>query len=266
MRKIGRLLLELSKKLDELDKQASSWLDQCKRATKAVESLRKAIAVGNLRDLEKLRQTAQQASGDIAGKAEICETFSVSAAEYLGLGGAFVSELMDAATHAGVKLYERDGVIYCYPVLLRAEPDLSCVRIDKKLEPTLRPYELAQILKKLQSREPKAKPERFIETVFEAYELVCGKSSVPSGGDVALSDIYSALTLLPGSEKEYTLMDFTRDIYFLDISGVQETKKGAIMSLPASTVTRERKTKLLPFVDRNGQEKLYALVRFTPNG
>jgi hypothetical protein len=266
MQKIGSISLEFSKKLEELDKQASSWLDQCKRATKAVESLRKAIAIGNLRDLEKLRQTAQQASGDIAGKAENCEAFSISASEYLGMDGTFLADLMDAATHAGVKLYERDGVIYCYPVLLRAEPDLSCVRIDKKLEPTLRPYELAQILKKLQSREPKAKPERFIETVFEAYELVCGKSSIPSGGDIALSDIYSALTLLPGSEKEYTLMDFTRDIYFLDISGVQETKKGAIMSLPASTVTRERKTKLLPFVDRNGQEKLYALVRFTPNG
>jgi hypothetical protein len=254
--------LELTEKLDELDKQAASWLEQCKRTTKAIESLRKAIALGNLRDLEKLRQSAQVTSSEIANKAENCPEFAIGAAEYLGANGAFLSDLMEAASSAGVKLYERDGVLYCYPVLLRAEPDLSCVRIDKKLEPTLRPAELAQILKKLQSREPKAKPERFIETIYEAYELVCGKNAIPAGGDVALSEIYGALTLLPGSEREYTLIDFTRDIYFLDISGIQETKKGAVMSLPASTVTRERKTKLLPFVDRNGQEKLYALVRF----
>ena len=69
---------------------------------------------------------------------------------------------------------------------------------------------------------------------------------------------------MPGAEREYTLLDFTRDIYFLDLSGITKTKKGFRMSLPASTVSRERSTKILKFVTRDGHEKEYAAISFTP--
>jgi hypothetical protein len=82
--------------------------------------------------------------------------------------------------------------------------------------------------------------------------------------DVPLTNVYAVLTLLPGSDKEYTLLDFTRDLYFLDISGVVETRKGFTLSFPASTTTREKRVKPLPFVDRQGREKLYATIKFTP--
>lgn len=100
---------------------------------------------------------------------------------------------------------------------------------------------LAAALKKLQAREAKARPERFIETLFTAYELLRAKEGLESWIDQPLSQVYDILTLLPGSEKEYTLLDFTRDVYFLDASGITETKKGYELSLPASTASRERK-------------------------
>ena len=253
----------LNETLIEFDRQAVTWLEQCKRATKAVETLRKAVETGNLRDLEKLRQSAVQASANVVDRAEACAVLDFDTSAYLR-NGDFVAELQQAATDAGVTLYERDGVIYCYPVLVRPEPDLASVRIDKKLETILRPPVLAQLLKKLQSRGAKSNSERFIETLLSAYELVRSKAGTVAGGEVPLTDIYAALTLLPGSDREYTLLDFTRDLYFLDISGVARTKKGATLGLPASTVTRERKTKLLPFVDRSGHEKIYSLIRFTP--
>ena len=118
------------------------------------------------------------------------------------------------------------------------------------------------MLKQAQSKEPKARPERFIETLFDAYEYVRAMRKLDAYIDLPLTRIYDVLTLLPGND--YTLLDFTRDIYFLDTSGVTETKKGFRLSLPASTVSRERGTRILRFVTRDGFEKEYAAIRFTP--
>ena len=82
--------------------------------------------------------------------------------------------------------------------------------------------------------------------------------------DLPLTKIHDILTLLPGANKDYSLLDFTRDLYFLELSEVTETKGGFRMSLPASTVTRERGAKILRFVTRDGLEKEYAAIKFTP--
>src|SRR5207249_1911003 len=114
-------------------------------------------------------------------------------------------------------------------VLLRPEPNSSAIRIDKKLVATIRPETVAAMLKQAQSKEPKARPERFIETLFDAYEYVRAMRKLDAYIDLPLTRIYDVLTLLPGND--YTLLDFTRDIYFLDTSGVTETKKGFRLSL-----------------------------------
>lgn len=256
--------MALSEVLDEYNKTVTAWLEQTKKEMKAVQALQKAVGTGNLRDLEKLRQTARSAADTASQKADDCAPLVFDAKTYLSSEGEFLGELKAAAERAGVRLHERDGTVFCYPVLVRSEPDLAAVRIDKKLEPGIRPETLAALLKQAQNREPKARPERFIETLLEAYQFAQAKAGISTHIDVPLTDIYDLLTLLPGANKEYTLLDFTRDIYFLDISGITETRKGYRMSLPASTVTRERRMKLLPFVTRDGHEKLYATIKFTP--
>ena len=244
----------------EQEKAASAWLDAAKKQVAAVSRLQKAVTEGNARDHEKLRASALGAAELASRAADGYPALEFDSGDYLTPGGGWISELQSAADRAGVSVFERDGVIFAYPVLVRAEPELGAVRIDKALLFSLRPSVVAGVLKKLQARDPKARPERFIETLFSAYELVRGDGYL----DIPLTKIYETLTLLPGSEKEYTLLDFTRDLYFLDVSGVTRTKKNFALSLPASTSTREKKVKLLPFVDRQGREKLYATIQFTP--
>lgn len=256
--------MSLSNRLDEYNKSVSAWLEQAKKEVAAVQKLQKAVANGNLRDVEKLRLAAQASANAVAQRADDCEPLDVDATAYLAEDGEFLPELLAAAEKAGVRLSERDGIIFCYPVLVRTEPELSAVRIDKKLEPNVRPETLAALLKKAQAKDPKTKPERLIETLFEAYELVRAKRRIDAYIDLPLTQIYEVLTLLPGAEKEYTLLDFTREVYFLDISGVTETKKGYRLSLPASTVSRERSAKILKFVTRDGYEKEFAAIKFTP--
>jgi len=256
--------LGLGEVLDEYDKAIAAWLDLSKKQTAAVHKLQKAIDTGNLRDIEKLRQAALNATQKTSMQADDCPALEFDTAAYLAADGEFLTELKGAADKAEVRLSERDGIIFCYPVLVRREPNLAAVRIDKKLETHIRPETLAALLKKLQSKDPKARPAQFVETLFEGYELVRAKRGLDAYIDLPLSQIYEVLTLLPGAKTEYTQIDFTRDVYFLNISDTQVTRKGFRMSLPASTVSREKSAKILPFVTRDGFEQDFASIRFTP--
>ncbi|MDQ2732945.1 MAG: hypothetical protein M3Y56_14910 [Armatimonadota bacterium] len=256
--------VDLASKLEDYNQTVAAWLDQSKKETAAVQRLQKAVLTGNLRDIEKLRQSAAAASEAAAGRATACEPLEFDVAEYLSSGGNFLDELTAAAEKAGVRLSVREGIVFCYPVIIRAEPDLSAVRIDKRLEPRVHPEVLAAELKKVQNQEPKARPDRFIETLLEAYELLRAKRGIDSYVAQSLKQIYEILTLRPGSGAEYTLLDFTRDIYFLDASGIETTRQGFRKDLTYSTGSRERSAPPLPFVTRDGYEKTYATIKFSP--
>ncbi|MHB1463422.1 MAG: hypothetical protein ACYC1M_19210 [Armatimonadota bacterium] len=257
--------MTLSQQLDEYGRQVSVWLDQAKKATAAIQKFQKALTAGNLRDVEKLRQAALLATEALQQRAESCPEFNFDATGYLQPDGEFIPELKAAAEAAGVKMYERDGIIFCYPVLIRREPDIPAVRIDKQLNYGIRSEILAAQLKKLQAKDPKTNPERFMETIFEAYKLILAKPGRARDEfiDIPLTKVYEVLTMLPSSNKEYSLLDFTRDIYFLELSRLTETKEGYHMSLPASTASRERSAKKLRFVTRDGMEKEYVAIKFT---
>lgn len=249
--------------LDAYAKEVAGWLDQSKKVVAAVQRLQKSVANGNVRDLEKLRVQARSMQESARLYAENIAPLTFDAAAYLTPEGAFIPELQAAAARAGVTLSVRDGLIFCYPVLLQMEPDLSAIRIEKRLEPNIRPEVLATQLKKMQSREPKSRPERFLEALFDAYELVRARRRLDAYIDIPLTQLYQVLTLLPGADTDYTILDFTRDIYFLDLSGLNVTKKGFLMDLTASTVSRERSAKILKFVTRDGYEKEFAAIKFT---
>ena len=254
----------LSEVLDEYDKAIATWLDLAKKQAAAVQKLQKAVKSGNLRDLEKLRQAALTAARKTSAQADDCPPLEFDASKYLAANGGFLPELKAAADRSEVRLSERDGIIFCYPVLVKREPNLAAVRIDKKLEPNIRPEALVAVLKKAQTKDAKARPVQFIETLFEGYELARAKRRIDAYIDLPLSQVYDVLTLLPGTKSDYTILDFTRDIYFLNISDIHETRTGFRMSLPASTVSRERNAKILPFVTRDGFEEEFASIRFTP--
>ena len=256
--------MSLTETLDEYGESVTAWLEQSKEATKEIRKLEKAVQRGNLRGIEKLRLNAKEASERLSKLALDCPAFDFNAGEYLDANGGFVPELLRAAEDAGVRLYERDGVIFCYPALVRAEPSLAAVRVDKKLEFNVRPEVLAGLLKKTQSKEPKARPERFIEVLFAAYQLIVDKRKRYAQAGVPLTEVHKVLTLLPGANRDYTLLDFTRDLYLLDSSGIEKTRSDyRVMVLPASTGSRERSTKILRFVTRDGRERQYASIKFS---
>jgi hypothetical protein len=252
--------LNIEQILDNNALPVQALVTATKKQSKAAAALLSALDRGEMKSLEKLRlatlNAVEAASAIVADIAPV----EFDAPDYLKQDGEFFKELLQIAAEIGVTLFERDGTVFCFPVLLRADPGDQQLRIDKSKFPAIRPSVVAKHLKSLQQKEAKSKPETFLALLAKAYPYVTATANLPEGADVKLSAIYGLLTLMPEIKSSYSPLDFTRDLYFLDISGITETKN-LRMSLSASTSTRESKDNLR-FVDRDGREKVYSSIRF----
>jgi hypothetical protein len=147
---------------------------------------------------------------------------------------------------------------------MRILPNERTVLIDKAREKRLRPSVLVSHLKDLQNKPVRFKPEVFLESLYTAYSVAVStrpKDLVNTRVVVPLLEVYNLLTLLPGQSKEYSRQEFARDIYLLDQSRVAKTKKGLVVSFPASTGTRST-SNTITVITQNGHEKKYYGISF----
>lgn len=156
---------------------------------------------------------------------------------------AQVGNLRDlrAMLAAGLQLFERDERFYCYPVLVRVAPAERSVFVDRARERRIRPSVLVEHLREVQRRPPRFRPEAFLDALFRAYgHLVAkrGPDQLEAGLPVPLVDVYELMTLMPGAAREYSRQEFARDVYLLDRGGVTITRRGYVVSFPASTGAR----------------------------
>ena len=182
--------------------------------------------------------------------------------------GGYLKELFEEAARAGLKLFERDGRVYCPPMMLTLSGKDAAVKVDRKPEHRLRPRELVRVLLARQSRPQRFNEQKFLDTLFDAYSRLGGQiqpgwtTAKPGNGPVApLIEIYELLTLLPGAEREYPKDEFARDIHMLDRKPEMRTKDGRGFALPASTGTKIVRQRLT-FFDQDGNEKIYVGIRF----
>lgn len=255
--------LEKSLARTELDAGVS-----LKAAQAVVQTLKKycnALKVGNLKDLQVAINDVEKA--ELVLRQQIATTkasWDFDVDSYLS-SNAFIKEILATGEQKGIRIFERDDRLYCYPVLIRVVPSERLVRIDKTGEKRLRPTVLVNNLKELQKKPLRFRPEAFLEALYTAYKKAVqlkGKGLPISGTVISLLEIYELFTLLPGQSKEYSKQEFVRDIYLLDRSGVSATRKGAKVSLPASTGTKIP-SRTLSIINENGEEKLYYGISFS---
>lgn len=238
-----------------------------KTATATVSSLKKFRAAahsGDLRELRKTIEAADQAMTALRQQfANAKEGWDFDEEAYLS-GRNFLSEILETAEQMGVKIFEQDDRLYCYPALIRVSPNEKTVFIDRKRENRIRPSVLVARLKELQRKPPRFKPESFLAALFEAYsKAVAMRGKVQMAPVVPLLDIYELFTLLPGQTREYSRQEFARDIYLLHRSGVDATKTGAKVSFPAATGTKTL-TRTISVITESGEKPRYYGIRFTP--
>jgi len=237
---------------------------ECARGLSAAGKKLLAVAKeGRLRDVratsesfvalaEQLNQQAAQISGAAAFD---CEAALSSP--------SFTEDILAAARQDGLALHADGLLLYCFPHVVRILPAEGAVSIGRKREYRIRPTALVRRLRAEQRKPVRFKPQQFLQLLFSAYLLAAPPDmrSALTGFVVPLSGIYQILTLFPGTSKEYTQVDFARDMYLLDRSGMTSTKDGAVVSFPASTGTRAANVSL-SVVTETGQQVRYYGISF----
>lgn len=258
----------LEQALSDLESQLAAASKDAKSALAALKKAQSSAKVGQLRDLTKAlaegRNAAQRfadamASADSSWKFKIEPYFS---------GGGYLKELLQEAERIDLKLFERDGRVYCFPLLLTLSGKDAAVMVDRKPEHRLRPRELVKVLLARQERPQRLNERKLLQMLFDTYCRV-GRQflgdwtpETPGNGPVVpLIEIYKLLTLRPGSQREYPKEEFVRDIHLLDRKPALLTEDGRRFALPAATGTKNISQRLT-VVDQQGSEKTYVSIRF----
>ena len=177
----------------------------------------------------------------------------------------YADELREAAAERGLTLHERDGRLLASPSIVRVLPGERAVRIDRMKTTAIRPSRVAQLLAESQKKPGTYPAPRFLEALHERYvDIVRGNGTATrlvreqQARVVPLARIYRQFTSRPGQQREYTNIDFARDLYLLDTSGVTTTRRGAVVSFHASSGTRSPKSgDIFTFVDSDGRDAQY---------
>jgi len=250
----------LEQALSTMESDADAAVRLLAAALKEAKKAKAAAAGGGLRELRQaLDSSVRLADQAAASVREMRAAWTFDERAHFA-SGAYTKEVLALAAEEDVQAFESDDRILCYPVIVQVGAADATVVVDKKKERRVRPSALVQRLKALQAKPPKFKPEAFLETLASAYDLVAARQGARPGAAIKLLDLYTALTLLPGSSREYTRQELARDLYLLDQSGRVHTKDGRRLHLPASALTRSPAT--LTTVTRSGQAKVYAGISF----
>lgn len=259
----------LEKSLAKTEADAEITVKAAGAVLSVFRRLRTAAREGNLRDIEVSFETAENAIATLRQQfSNTKEGWDFNGEAYFA-NSLYVSELIEAGREVGLRIFERDGQLFCYPVLIRVSPGDRAVLIGKKRERRIRPSLLATRLKTLQQKPPSFKAEAFLESLFKAYLKAMAIShnmkalqEEAIGPSILLVDIYELLTMLPGQAREYSKQEFTHDIYLLHRSGGTCTRSGAEIGFSLFT-GRGKPSKVLAAIDEAGERKPYYAIYFT---
>ncbi len=232
-----RVLLNFEEAFDQAEKSALVAVRAAVRLAAAARALARAAAEG---DIGRIRKTGEKLSeeADTARQeaANACAAWPLSPeAEERYLREEYAEELLRSADTGGLKMQRHEGTLAAYPMVIRILPRERALTLNRKKVSGLRPSRLVVKLKAIQNRKTRDNPQAFLEALFSAYKLTA--QGERAGLAVSLVEIFEIFTLLPGSD--YSKEDFARDLLSLDRNGINLTKSGARVSLPASSGTRD---------------------------
>ena len=259
--------MAIDAQLAELERALTDAERDAKAALGTVRKLRKASELGAIADFSRLfDQAPRQIEQFQAALAAARAGFSYDAETEFTTGG-YLAELQAAAEAAGLNLVARDDRLTVFPLLLKLEPKVPAVRVGRKSERRIRPSVLAGLLRQAQAAQG-VRPAVILGRIFQSYgSLAPGlqpgwrANHREPGPVVPLIDIHAALTMLPEAEAAYPRDAFACDLLRLNRAPDTRTRDGRGFALAASTASKGRN--VLRVYDENGNEHVYAGIRFT---
>ena len=203
---------------------------------------------------------ARISDAEFAGRA-LAGAWNFDTSSYMA-DGRFLADLQAAANKQNLAMFERDGRIYCFPLILRIEANQSGVRIGRKIERRIRPSEFVRLLARAQKRAQRFREETLLDLIWRTYRRLTGRDGNGTGPGrvVALVDIHDTLTLLPGAD--YPREEFARDVLLMDRRPDLRTRGGDRFEFPRGTTTKGMKPLIV--YDEQGIERVYYGIRFLP--
>jgi len=240
-------LVALEERLEGAHKVASDLV-------KAVRRAQTAARTGHARDIERRLDDIRDRISEAAPAFRALDgAWSFDVGGYMA-GGDYLAELQEASAEIDLELFERDGKIYSFPLLIQLEPKEGAVRVGRKVERRVRPGVLAKALARARGRPQRFNEQRFLELLYKAYRRV----DRGSGHAVALAELHESLTLFPGTG--YPVEEFARDLLLLDRQPDLRTRDNCRFELPKSTTSKGRRR--IVVYDEEGNERLYVGIRF----
>jgi hypothetical protein len=252
----------LEETLAATEQAVASALRSAAAVTRELRRAAAGVRNGQVRDARKALGSARAAATGLAEETRAVHAgFDLDEQEYLASGG-YVKELLATAEACGLRIFEEEDRLLCYPSLLRVLPGESAVEIDRVRERRIRPSVLVDLLARTQDRAPRFKAEAFLDSLRTSYELVVAGAGKKADAVVRLVDVWSVLTILPGQRGQYSKQEFARDLYLLDQSGLTRTARSP-RELRWSASTGTKGSGVLVTVARSGQRQHYWGVSFT---
>ncbi len=249
---------------------ADSVLAALSEMSRLVRRLKRAARDGNIaalrRETERLDEGLEQIRARVDEAAKAWPFSAEGEVDYLRT--RYSDELVACADREGLQLFSRDDRLIAHPSIVRVLAGDRAIRIDRRRSASVRPTRVVADLIRVQERPARFQPRAFLQALYGAYLELCQRD-VPSalalggvGEVIRLDRIYRLFTGLPGTGREYTQLDFARDLYHLEESGVREVRPGARVSFPASTGTRTPRG-TITFIDPRGETVVYYGIRFS---
>lgn len=160
----------------EIEKRAAGLAKAASAASSAAKALLKAAKEGDPGTVERAIERAKAVTASLGAEAGRLADDTDLRDEHVEayLATDYRAELVDAARQAGVPIREVMGLLSAYPTTIRIMPKERALTLDGKRTGVLRPSTVVALLKKNRDRSGAMPGEKFIETLYAAYKLVCG--------------------------------------------------------------------------------------------
>src|SRR5260370_654075 len=193
---------DLEESLVALDARLQEVQRLGKAVVSAIARARTATKVGRMSELAKgLDEISRRISEARSAADGVSDDWRFDTHAYMS-DGRFLEDLKAAAAYHGLSLFEKDGRIYCFPLLLRVDAQEHAVKIGRRLERRIRPRELARLLGAAQKRPQRFSESQFLELLYRTWRRLVGSGwrGTGVGPAVALGDLHETLTRRPRAD------------------------------------------------------------------
>lgn len=217
----GGALLEDA--LETESERVAPLVKQASRLLSALKAWGKAADYGHTANRDKASAQARSLAAELSiGVAEAADQWGFDVRQYLESGRWREEIRTAAAEQLGLKTIPEGDYLLSPPVVVRALPASSALRLGKIRWQSLRPRVVAGELKRLREGALTGASQDFLESLYQAARRKNGSTNP----FILFREAYELFCIAPGYKKENSKADFGLSIYALHKSATNATRSG----------------------------------------